>query len=66
MSACVSVSVAAMLNLRQKEIEINWSEKVYNQQNVNNTTQVIILSNQFVTSSHGNYHDRHQFKFPSL
>ena len=51
---------------KTKEIEINWSEKVYNQQNVNNTTQVIILRNQFVTSSHGNYHDRHQFKFPSL
>ena len=51
---------------KTKEIEINWSEKVDNQQNVKNTTQVIILSNPFVTSSHGNYHDRHQFKFPSL
>ena len=37
-SACVRVSEAMMLNLRQKKIEINWSKKVYNQQNVNNTT----------------------------
>ena len=35
---CVRVSEAMMLNLRQKKIEINWSKKVYNQQNVNNTT----------------------------
>ena len=48
---------------KTKEIEINWSEKVDNQQNVKNTTQVIILSNPFVTSSHGNYHDRHHSLF---
>ena len=34
----VRVSEAIMLNLRQNKIEINWSKKVYNQQNVNNTT----------------------------
>ena len=37
-SACVLVSVAVTLNLRQKKIETNWSEKANNQQNVNNTT----------------------------
>ena len=36
--ARVRVTVAIILNLRQKKIEINWSEKIYNQQNVKNTT----------------------------
>ena len=66
MSACVLVSVAVTLNLRQKKIETNWFEKANNQQNVNNTTSVILLRNPFLALSLGNFHDPHQFKFPSL